>query len=163
MKLLTFIICIASITLFALDASADQGNFPDIIEFNGSPDGGGKKGIYPSTYTGPVEFQHRKHQVEYKLQCSDCHHSSDAAKIMREGSTESIKCENCHNKKGLVRGPIAENAISDEELITHRANALHLLCRGCHKKHNATEHVVKAPEACRTCHAKRSQDWVLED
>ena len=162
MKTRTVIICFASSFLFVLGVAVAQANFPDVIEFDGAADGGGSQDIHPTTYSDPVKFQHKKHQVDYKLKCSDCHHDSDAVKIMGSGSTESLRCGNCHKKEGLVRGPIAENAISDDELIAHRANALHLLCRGCHKKHNATVHVVQAPEACRICHTKRPQDWILE-
>jgi hypothetical protein len=162
MKTRAVLTCCALIFLLAFGVAFAQGNFPEVIEFDGVADGGGSKEIHPSTYTGPVKFQHRKHQVDYKLKCSDCHHDSDAVKIMGSGSTKSLRCITCHKKEGLVRGAIAENAISDDELIAHRANALHLLCRGCHKKYNATVHVVQAPEACRICHTKRPQDWVLE-
>ena len=162
MKTRTVAICFISILFLMLGVAFAQGNFPDVIEFNGAADGGGSKDIYPTTYSGPVQFQHKKHQVDYKLQCSDCHHDNDAVMIMNSESTESLRCGTCHKKEGLIRGPIAENAVSDDDLIAHRVNALHLLCRGCHKKHNATVHVVKAPESCRICHTKRIQDWVLE-
>jgi len=163
MKIRIVTISLASILFFLLGVAFAQGKFPDVIEFDGAADGGGSQNIHPSTYTGPVTFQHRKHQVDYKLQCSDCHHDGDAVKIMNSESTKSLRCGTCHKKEGLVRGPIAENAMSDDELIAHRPNALHLLCRGCHKKHNATVHVVKAPESCRICHTKRPQDWTLTD
>ena len=159
MKIRAVITCLSSILFFV------SGVIPayEIIEFDGVADGGGNKDIHPSAYTGPVTFPHRMHQVEYTSRCSDCHHGSDIVKVLSSGSTEVLKCGKCHQKEGLVRGPIAENAISEDELIAHRANALHLLCRGCHKKHNATVHVVMAPEACRICHTKRAQDWILEE
>ena len=158
----TLILFLASIFLFAPGMANAQKNFPDVINFDGTADGGGSEDIHPSTYTGPVQFSHKKHYYSYEVGCTDCHHDSNAVTIAKSESSESLRCGNCHLKEGLIRGAIAENAISDEELIGHRANALHLLCIGCHKKHNAQIHVVRAPEACRICHTKRPQDWVIK-
>lgn len=158
----TLILCFAFLFLFAPVMASAQKNFPDVIVFDGAVDGGGSEDIHPSTYTGPVQFSHKKHFSSYEVGCIDCHHDKDAATITKSESSEALRCGNCHLKEGLIRGPIAENTISDEDLLGHRANALHLLCIGCHKKHNATVHVVRAPEACRICHTKRSQDWIVE-
>lgn len=146
------IVCLTGIFFLVLGVAAAQEDFPDVIEFDGAIDGGGSKDIHPSTYTGPVTFPHKQHFKDYGVSCRDCHHDA----------SRSLVCGNCHVKEGLIRGPIAENAVSDDDLIGHRANALHLLCIGCHKKHNAQEHRVLAPESCRICHSKRSQDWHIE-
>jgi hypothetical protein len=148
--------------LLIFSIAVAQENFPVVIKFDGAIDGGGTKDIHPSTYTGPVTFPHGKHVNEYGASCPDCHHHNDAMSLMGSGSTEGLRCANCHVKEGLIRGPIAENAATRDDLMAHRPNALHLLCRGCHKKRNAEKHLVRAPEACRICHTKRPQDWSLK-
>jgi class III cytochrome C family protein len=162
MKRRTAIVYLVSVFFLVPGVTIAQQDFPDVIEFDGAADGGGSGDIYPSTYTGPVTFSHKKHNYEYGFKCTDCHHDSDAATLMKSGASEELRCGHCHKKEGYIRGAIAENALSNEDLLAHRANALHQLCRGCHKEHNATVHVVMAPEACRICHAKRPQDWVIK-
>ena len=135
---------------------------PDVITFDGNPGGGGSENLHPSTYTGPVTFTHRKHINEYGIGCADCHHDSSHEPIVAYSPDEFFNCADCHLEEGLIRGPIAENETSIDDLLIHRANVLHMRCIGCHKKANAKQHVVRAPEACRICHTKRSQDWVIE-
>ena len=159
----TLIIC-AGIILLAIGVAVADEPFPKVINFKGAIDGGSSKEIFPSTYTGPITFQHVKHFKEYGAQCGDCHHDSKGEPIAgySSDSRATLACGNCHSEEGLIRGPIAENAASADDLIAHRANALHMLCMGCHTRHNVKEHLILAPVACRTCHAKRPQDWVLE-
>ena len=158
----TLLLCFASFFLLIPGMAVTQENYPDVIEFDGVADGGGSENIYPSTYTGPVTFPHQKHIKEYGASCGDCHHNGDHEPIVGYTPDESFVCVDCHDGEGLIRGAIAENAVSRDDLITYRANVLHLKCIGCHKKYNATIHVVQAPEACRICHTKRPQDWVVK-
>lgn len=95
-------------------------------------------------------------------QLVDCHHDSDHEPIEAYDPNESYTCEDCHDGEGMIRGPIAENAASIDDLVEYRANVLHLRCISCHKEYNAEQHVVIAPEACRICHTKRAQDWGVE-
>ena len=162
MKIKILITCLAGAILLAVNIATAQNSIPDVITFDGTTDGGGTDDIHPSTYTGPVAFSHQKHLSDYAAGCGDCHHDSDHEPIVGYSPDKSFTCEDCHDEEGLIRGPIAENAASIDDLITHRANVLHMKCIGCHKKHNAKQHLVSAPEACRFCHTKRPQDWIIE-
>lgn len=139
-----------------------QEEIPDVIEFDGVLGGGGSADIHPSTYTGPVTFQHLEHFESYADGCGDCHHDIEHEPIDDFDSDESYSCEDCHTEEGLIRGVVAENKASIDDLILHRANVLHMKCIGCHKEYNAEQHVVIAPEACRICHTKQSQEWVVK-
>ena len=162
MKTRTLITCLAAAILLVIGVAKAQSPIPDVINFDGNASGGGSEDIHPSTYTGPVTFPHQKHLSDYAAGCGDCHHDSDHEPIVGYSPDKSFNCEDCHDEKGLIRGSIAENAASTDDLITHRANVLHMKCIGCHKKVNAKQHEVRAPEACRICHTKRPQDWVIE-
>ena len=162
MKAHTLLLCLTSIFFLVSGVAAANKNYPEVIEFAGALDGGGTDNVYPSIYTGPVIFQHGKHIEEYGTSCRDCHHKSDGEPIVGYNPALSFSCEDCHLKEGLIRGPTAENDASDSDLITHRANVLHMLCIGCHQKNNNTMRVVRIPESCITCHAKHPQGWVIK-
>lgn len=159
----SFLITSLTVAIFlVIGVSIAQSPIPDVITFDGNPSGGGSEDLHPSTYTGPITFTHQKHIKEYGTRCADCHHDSDHEPIVGYSPDKTFSCEDCHDEEGLIRGPIAENQASMDDLITHRANVLHMRCIGCHKKVNAKQHVVRAPEACRICHTKRPQDWIIE-
>ena len=157
------LLCLALILLLVPGVvKAQKKNFPEVIVFDGAVDGGGSENIHPTTYSGPVQFSHKKHYAFYEVGCIDCHHDKDAATITKSNSSESLKCKNCHLEDGLIRGPVAESAASNDDLIARRANVLHILCIGCHKKMNAEKHAIRRPESCRMCHTKRTRDWSIE-
>jgi hypothetical protein len=157
----TLIIC-AGIILLAIGVAVAGGPIPKVVNFDGAVDGGGSKDIHPSIYTGPIIFSHEKHFMDYGAKCGDCHHDSDGEPIVGYSSDKTFTCGDCHDEEGLIRGPIAENAASDEDLIAHRANVLHMRCIGCHRNYNAEKKSVQAPVSCRICHTKRPQDWTIE-
>ena len=157
------ILCFVGIFLSAPGIAVAQESFPEVITFDGAVDGGGSTDIHPSIYTGPISFHHEKHLMDYGARkCGDCHHDSDGEPIVGYSSDQTFTCGDCHDQEALIRGPIAENAASDEDLIAHRANVLHMLCVGCHRNYNAEKKSVRAPVSCRICHTKRPQDWSIE-
>ena len=162
MKTTKLIACFFGIMLLTVGIAVAQEMVPEIIQFDGAVDGGATDEVYPSIYTGPVTFQHKKHFNEYGSKCSDCHHDENMEPVVGYSPDKSFHCIDCHDTEGLIRGPIAESTATYDDLIARRANVLHIKCVGCHKEHNAKEHVVRAPEACRICHAKRPQDWAIE-
>lgn len=162
MGIRTLLVCFASLFFIMINMSIAQADYPEVIEFEGSVSGGGSEDIHPSTYTGPVTFQHQKHIEEYVTGCDDCHHDSNHEPIEEYDPDMSFTCADCHDGEGLVRGAIAENASSTDDLIEYRANVIHMKCIGCHKEYNAEQHVVIAPESCRICHSKLPQEWVLK-
>ena len=162
MKTRFLITCLAGVFLLAAGLANAEEIIPSVFNFDGAVDGGGSEKIHPSIYTGPVVFQHRKHFEEYGTGCGDCHHDEDHEQIIGFDDDKIFACGECHDKEGLIRGPIAENETPNDDLIAHRANVLHIRCIGCHKKNNSARHAIRMPEACRMCHAKREQDWSLK-
>ena len=157
------LLCLTSMLLFVSGmVNAQKKNFPEVIIFDGAVDGGGSEDIHPTIYSGPVQFSHKKHYAFYEVGCIDCHHDKDAATITKSESSKELRCGNCHLKEGLIRGPIAENNATHDDLISRRVNVLHIRCIGCHKKSNSERHAIRMPEACRMCHTKRPQDWSLK-
>lgn len=155
------IIC-AGIILLAIGVAVSEEPIPKVVHFEGAADGGGSKDIYPSVYTGPIVFSHEKHFMDYGAKCGDCHHDSDGEPIVGYSSNRTFACSDCHDEEGLIRGPIAENAASSDDFVAHRANVLHMQCIGCHKQHNDLKQVVRVPESCIACHAKRAQGWAVK-
>lgn len=162
MRAQAILICFSLIFLTLCGAVIAQDDYPEVIEFDGSVDGGRTDDIHPSTYTGPVSFQHARHIEQYAAGCGDCHHDGDYEPVENYDPDESYSCADCHDGEGLIRGTIAMNSSTADDLLEHRANVLHTRCIGCHKKYNAEQHVVTAPEACRICHAKQAQEWVVK-
>jgi len=158
----TLVTCLTGILGLLIGAAVAQQTVPELIDFDGAVDGGGTKDVYRSTYTGSVKFQHAKHVENYGAVCGDCHHDSDFEPIESYDPDETYSCSECHDEEGLIRGPIAENDVLDSDLITYRANAIHMQCIGCHKRYNDKKHLVQAPESCITCHTKHPQDWVIK-
>ena len=157
----TFVLCLAIFFWLSIGATVAQQDVPTVIDFDGATDSRGLNDTFQSIYSGPVKFTHLKHVQDYGAVCGDCHHDSDAEPINSYDPDATYACGECHDEEGLVRGPIAESAASDSDLITHRPNALHIKCIGCHKWYNDLNRVVQVPEACIACHARHPQDWVV--
>ena len=161
MKTRLLITCITGFFLI-IGAAVAQQTIPDVIEFDGATDGGATADIYLSIYSGPVKFTHAKHVWDYGAVCGDCHHDRDGRPITSHNPETVYACGQCHQKEGLVWGPIAENNTPAINRIAHRANAIHMKCIGCHQSYNTLNQVVRVAESCETCHAKRPQDWVIK-
>ena len=162
MKKLKLVASLVGLMLLLAGSVVAQEMVPEVIQFGGAIDGGATDEVHPTIYSGQVSFPHKKHFDEYGAKCGDCHHDEDTEPIVGYSPDKSFHCIDCHDEEGFIRGPIAENAATYDDLIARRANVIHIKCIGCHKQHNAKDHVVRAPEACRTCHTKRPQDWSIE-
>jgi hypothetical protein len=158
----TIIACLVGILVLAISAAVAQQTVPDVIEFDSAADEGVSTEIYRSVYSGPVVFTHKKHVDDYGAGCGDCHHDSDFEPVESYDPNATYACGECHDEEGLIIGPIAENDATESDLISYRTNALHRQCIGCHKQYNELNKVVRVPESCITCHAKRPQDWVIK-
>jgi hypothetical protein len=127
---------------------------PQTIEFQGRQSIEDSLVAYSTVFAGPVRFQHTKHVEAYGVNCGDCHHDDFLEPIESYDPDETYTCTSCHDGEGFIRGPTAENELDPNERIERRANAVHALCLGCHKEFNKRQHLIVAPEACRSCHAK---------
>jgi hypothetical protein len=151
----TITICLACVFFLSLVTAYAEEEVPEIINFQGDPDGGGAEDIYSSAYTGEVVFQHTKHTKEYTEGCGDCHRDEEREPIKAYDPSEIFSCIECHDGEGSILYPIAESTDFENDFIENRADAIHILCINCHKKNNTEKHAGVAPEACRLCHKKR--------
>ena len=136
---------------------------PTTITFDGVVEGSNMDGNYASVYSGSVVFNHQKHTDKAGIGCGQCHHDESFEPIDGFDPEQIYTCIDCHDEEGLIRGPNAENAISDDDLIAYRAHVLHMTCVGCHKQINNETKVIRAPESCITCHAQQPQNWVVSE
>ena len=100
-------------------------------------------------YAGPVVFSHAKHVTDYGLSCNACHHT-----LENEEMEVEEHCSDCHTEPGFVRGKEAEE-LSEDGLIEHYLNALHVQCIGCHKQKKIENRQRKIPVGCTQCHDRR--------
>ncbi len=146
---------IAGLCFMAMGAAAAQQDIPEVIDFPGAEGGTGTGGVFQSIYSGPVKFTHLKHVQDYGAACGDCHHDENVEPIEAYDPDAVYTCGECHANEGLLIGPIAENSTSREDQLAYRANAIHMQCIGCHQMYNNLNQVVRVPESCKTCHARR--------
>ncbi len=97
-------------------------------------------------YAGPVVFTHAKHVTDYGLSCNACHHT-----LEDEETEVEEHCNDCHTEAEFVKGKEAEE-LSEDELIEHYLNALHVQCIGCHKQKKIENRKRKIPVGCTQCH-----------
>ena len=87
-----------------------------------------------------VTFSHKKHAVDYKLACTDCHHIfKNGENVFKEGDPAQ-KCLDCHDpteSKGNVM-----------KLML----AFHKNCMDCHKELEKVGKNAGPTEKCDDCH-----------
>ena len=90
---------------------------------------------------GPVKLSHKKHSVDYKVACTDCHHDyKDGKNVWKEGEPVK-KCSACHNPLKKEGNTLKLNA------------AFHKNCKVCHK--DLVKEGKEAPTKCKDCHQKK--------
>ncbi|MFH1242504.1 MAG: cytochrome c3 family protein [Pseudomonadota bacterium] len=98
---------------------------------------------YKEVKKGPVQFSHKKHEVDYKVACGECHHNyKDGKNVWKEGDPVK-KCKDCHDpneKKGNV---------------LELKNALHKNCKDCHKALTEAGKPTGPFKKCNDCHEKK--------
>jgi hypothetical protein len=100
-----------------------------------------------------VTFTHKKHNVDYKIPCADCHHVyKDGKNVWKEGD-EVQKCEACHT--GAKPSKEELQGMSDEDKIKgYHYYAIHENCKGCHKDLQKAGKPT-GPTSCKDCHPKQ--------
>ncbi len=78
----------------------------------------------------PVQFKHKKHAEEIKVECAACHHKEPE---------NASSCYSCHKKEK------EGDAIKAKE-------AFHKLCLECHKEEKDKD--TSPPVKCMECHKK---------
>lgn len=97
---------------------------------------------YKRDKKGPVKLTHKKHSVDYKIACNECHHEyKDGKNVWKEGQPVK-KCSACHDPK------------KKQGKTMKLQNAYHKNCKNCHKE--ASKQGKKAPyKKCNDCHSKK--------
>ena len=101
---------------------------------------------YKKDKKGPVKLSHKKHSVDYKVACTDCHHEyKDGKNIYKEGDPVK-KCSTCHNP------------LKKEGKVGKLQNAYHKNCKNCHKALVKEGKSKTAPfKKCNQCHEKKKK------
>ena len=126
------------VLLFATAAADDD--FPPLFEYR-FPDVDSIK-----IYSGGVTFAHKKHAVQYKIDCARCHHDVEPGETYIDTS-----CRDCHEEEGFPRFEDAAQ-LDDDEKIEYHLVALHTLCVDCHIKTKLQDRRTRPPISCTRCH-----------
>jgi len=106
---------------------------------------------YSKHKKGIVLFTHKKHTVDYKIGCGECHHDGSGTPLNDLKIDDDVEnCIACHSEPGQKRGKA-----SKEEKLEYHAEAIHMNCILCHKKYNKKNKTKAAPQSCSKCHPKK--------
>ena len=99
---------------------------------------------YKKDKKGSVHLSHKKHSVDYKVTCMDCHHEyADGKNTWKEGDPVK-KCVDCHDPNKSV-GEAKKLQL-----------AYHSNCKDCHKAATVAGSKNAPYKKCNDCHAKKS-------
>ena len=89
-----------------------------------------------------VNLSHKKHAVDYKIACSECHHVYKEGKnVFKEGDPVQA-CSECHD-------PVTSTGNVKKLMLAYHKN-----CQGCHKDLEAAGKPAGPTKKCNDCHAK---------
>ena len=92
---------------------------------------------------GPVNLSHKKHAVDYKIACTECHHVFEGGKnVFKEGDPVQA-CSECHD-------PVESKGNVKKLMLAYHKN-----CQGCHKDLEAAGKPTGPTKKCNDCHAKK--------
>ena len=112
--------------------------------------------LFPKHKKTLVDFTHKKHNIDYKIACADCHHViKDGKNTFKEGDAVQ-KCAECHKEAKAPTGADAPKLSKAEKIKTYYYSAIHENCVGCHKKLKA-EAKPTGPTTCSKCHPKAAK------
>ena len=130
--LLTGIISIAFFTGAGILIATDS---PDEITI--------KSDAFAKYKKGPVKFTHKKHNVDYKTTCAECHHVYKEGKNVYKQGDPVQKCSACHD------------AVKSKGKVKKLMLAYHKNCQGCHKKLEKAGKKTGPTKKCNDCHEKK--------
>ncbi len=108
--------------------------------------------VYGQHTKSLVTFTHKKHNVDYKIACAECHHVYKDGKSIWEEGDKVEKCGVCHSKDKPSREERKELS-GAEKIKGYHYEAIHENCKGCHKDLKR-EGKPTGPIACSKCHPK---------
>ena len=102
-----------------------------------------KAETFGSYKKGPVKLSHKKHSVDFKIACTECHHVYEGGKnVFKEGDPVQ-KCSGCHDAK------------KSEGKVKKLMLAYHNNCQGCHKDMKKAGKNTGPTNKCNECHEKK--------
>lgn len=118
-----------------------------------------------------VEFKHRKHTSDFSRKypqffesgCGTCHHDDEGRPLTDLAPGDDVNyCIDCHSEPGTVPRDVKKQmraqdlSLSEKNAweLEYHAEAIHDLCRGCHRDVKRHDRTTKAPATCMKCHTK---------
>jgi len=130
--------------IFSLVYAAQQA--PDTITMESK--------VYAKHTKALVTLTHKKHTVDYKIPCADCHHVYKDGKNVWKECDPVQKCDaaGCHSEAKAPKAKEGEPKLSKKEKIKkYHYSAIHENCVGCHKALKK-EAKPTGPTVCKDCH-----------
>jgi hypothetical protein len=148
-KSLLLVLSLLGIAIVFISAGIYAGTTaPDVVKMD-SP-------IYTKHTKGIVEFTHKKHIVDYKINCGECHHDANGKPLTNLKEGDNVQpCYECHKKPGLAPKGKDAPKLTPKQKLEYQAEALHENCIGCHKAYNKEHGTKNAPTSCAKCHPKK--------
>ena len=137
-------VALGVVFIFALAYATQQ--TPDTIKMESK--------VYKTHKKSLVTLSHKKHNVDYKIPCTDCHHVyKDGKNVWKEGDAVQ-KCDACHAEAKAPKVKEGEPKLSKKDKIKQfHYDAIHENCKGCHQ--DASKKGKAAPTKCTECHPKK--------
>ena len=147
-KSLFLVLSLLGIAILFISAGIYAGTTaPDVIKMENK--------IYDKHTKGIVEFSHKKHTVDYKGTCGECHHDATGKPLdLKEGDAVQ-SCAECHSKAGLAPKGKDAPKLTPKEKMEYHAEAIHKNCIDCHKASNTKTGTKNAPTSCAKCHPQK--------
>ena len=134
-RILFLSVVIISVALFAGVGILVATDVPDEINI--------KSVAFTKYKKGAVKFTHKKHNVDYKVACAECHHVFKEGKnVFKEGDPVQ-KCSACHD------------ALKSKGKVKKLMLAYHRNCQGCHKGLKKAGKKTGPTRKCNNCHEKK--------
>jgi hypothetical protein len=99
---------------------------------------------YKSERKGPVDFTHRKHALDYRISCWDCHHEFKDGKNVWSPWEQTQQCSECHDP------------VKSKDKVVSLQKAYHMNCRDCHQKLGAQKKRTGPYRKCFGCHKEEA-------
>jgi len=100
---------------------------------------------YKKDKKGPVLLTHKKHIVDYKIACTECHHDYQDGKNVWKDEDPVKRCSACHD-------PLKKQGKAMKLNSSYHKN-----CKSCHKEICKADKTKHAPyKKCTKCHQKKS-------
>jgi predicted CXXCH cytochrome family protein len=133
-KILVTLGVIVSIAIFVGVGALIAADVPDEISV--------KSKAFETHKKAAVKLSHKKHHVEYKVACAECHHVyKDGKNVFKEGDPVQA-CSECHDP------------VKSEGKVKKLMLAYHKNCQGCHKDLEAAGKPTGPTKKCNDCHVK---------